>query len=153
MFDKVLKLLNDFTEKVCTGILIFLIIEITYVVIMRKFFNATPSWGEVLARLCVVYVCFLGICAGVRNDFHIRITIFDSWFPEKVIRVLDYFYLIVAVVFSLFLMIYGIDMVNLGTKSIISGLNIKTSWQMLCIPIGGFLCLCQVVYRWRQMGR
>ncbi len=151
MLDRILKFLNDIAEKFCTGVLIFLIFEIAYVVVMRKIFNATPSWGEVLARLCVVYVCFTGICAGVRDDFHIRITVFDSWLPPKVLRVLDYFSLVVSLLFCLFLIVYGIDMVNLGTKSIISGLNIKTSWQMLCIPVGGVLALSQVLYRWRLM--
>ena len=46
---------------------------ITYQVVARYFFNASPAWSERLSLVLLGYLVFFGAAAGVHERFHIRI--------------------------------------------------------------------------------
>ena len=145
-----LKKINRLVENICAALMILLTLETCYVVIMRRVFNNTPTWGEIIARLLLVYACLLGYSIGVREDTHIRIDCFDRFIPKKVLTVLDWFTTICLAGVSVFAIVEGIKLTILCSKNVISGLGIPSSWMMVCVPTGGIFCLLQTISRVRR---
>lgn len=145
--DRFFKAMNRLVENICAVLMVILTLETCYVVVMRRIFNNTPSWGEIVARMLLVYACLIGYSIGVREDSHIRIDCFDRFIPRKVLFVLDCFTTVCLLIFSIFAIVGGINFTILCSKNIISGLGIPSSWMMICVPIGGVFCLIQVIGR------
>ena len=138
---------NRFVEWVCAVLMMVLTAETLYVMVMRYFFNNTPSWGELISRFLMVYACMLGYSVCVHDNTLIRITAFDRFLPGRVLTVLDWLYSLCLLLFSLFIIVEGIRYTLLCRRNIISGLNIRSSFEMVCIPAGGVFCLLQTVLR------
>ena len=151
MIDKVLNVTLKISEYFCGFSLVVMVLDICYVVVMRYIFNNTPIWGEELARMCMVYLCFLGFNVGIHYDSHIRVTMFDIYLPKWAIKISDYFMLIVVMAVSVFLVVKGIELTIIGHGNVITGMQIPTSVLMVCIPIGAFLNIFQVIYRWKRV--
>lgn len=134
-------------EWACAILMIVLTAETLYVMVMRYFFNNTPSWGELISRFLMVYACMLGYSVCMHDNSLIRITAFDRFLPKRVLSVLEWFYSICLLLFSLFIIVEGIQYTLLCRRNIISGLNIPSSFEMVCIPAGGVFCLLQAVLR------
>lgn len=145
--NRFLKAMNKLVENICAVLMVLLTLESCYVVIMRRVFNDTPTWGEIIARLLLVYACLIGYSIGVREDTHIRIDCFDKFIPKKVLAVLDGFSIFCLLAFSVFVIVEGINLTILCSKNVISGLGVPSSWMMVCVPIGGVFCLLQTISR------
>ena len=145
--ERILDKVNHFVEWICAGLMIVLTAEALYVMVMRYYFNNTPSWGEVISRFLMVYACMLGYSICVHDETLIRINAFDRYLPERVLNVLEWFYSVCLILFSVFIIVEGTQFTLLCRRNIISGLNIRSSWEMVCIPAGGVFCLLQALRR------
>ena len=144
---------NRVVETVCAVLMIVLTVETVYVIVMRYIFNDTPSWGEIISRFLMVYACMFGFSIGMHDDSHVRINAFDQWVPAGLLRALDWFGVACMTAFSAFMIVEGIRYTVLCGRNTISGLNIRSSVEMICIPIGGLFCLLQSLRRAMMMGR
>ena len=139
--------MNRIVETVCAVLMIVLTVETVYVIVMRYLFNNTPSWGEIISRFLLVYACMFGFSIGIHDDSHVRINAFNRWLPAHTLRALDCFGVVCMVAFSAFMIVEGIRYTILCGRNTISGLNIRSSYEMVCIPIGGLFCLLQSLRR------
>ena len=144
---------NRLVETVCAIIMIVLTVETVYVIVMRYIFNNTPSWGEIISRFLMVYACMFGFSIGIHDDSHVRIKAFDQRLPALALRALDWFGVACMTAFSVFMIVEGIRYTALCSRNTISGLNIRSSAEMICIPIGGLFCLLQSLRRAMAIGR
>lgn len=151
--ERFLDRVNRVVEYVCALLMIVLTVETIYVIVMRYVFNNTPSWGEVVSRFLMVYACMFGFSVGMHDDSHVRIKAFDRFLSPGAIRVLDWFGIACMTAFSAFMIIEGIRYTILCHRNIISGLNIRSSAEMICIPVGGLFCLLQTLRRAIMTGR
>jgi len=142
--------MSKVSEYFCGFALGVMVLDICYVVIMRYVFNRSPIWGEELARMCMVYLCFIGFNVGIHFDTHIRVTMFDIYLPKWLIAISDRFMFIVLMAVSVLLLVEGVNLTIVGHGNVITGMQIPTSFLMVCIPIGAFLNIFQIVYRWRR---
>ena len=114
---------------------------------MRYVFNNAPYWGEVISRFLMVYACMFGFSMGIHDDTLVRINAFNRFLSKRARRLLDGFGVLCMAVFSIFMIVEGIRYTSLCRGNVISGLNIPSSWEMICIPIGGCFCLMQTIRR------
>ena len=110
---------------------------VAYVVVMRYVFSDTPVWGEEGVRLLLVWLTFMGASIGLKHDTHIRINAFDSILPPKVLRVLEWFSIVLLILFSVFMIIEGTKMALLSAGNRMPGLGIASSWLVASIPVAG----------------
>ena len=148
-----LERMNRVAEILCATLMVMLSLETVYVVVMRYGFNDTPYWGEVISRFLMVYACMLGFSIGIHDDTLVRIDAFDRFLPARALRLLDGFGVLCMALFSLFMIVEGVRYTILCSGNLISGLNIPSSWEMVCIPIGGCFCLLQTIRRAIILGR
>lgn len=122
-----------------------MVVVTTYVVFGRYVLNSSPSWGEELSLMCMVYMSMISAALAIRKDTHIRMTIVDLFLPEKVVNFLKGFANVGIFFFSICMMYYGWNFSMLMGRSMMTGMRIKSMWLYLAIPIAGLaLCLMEL---------
>lgn len=134
-----------FFMTVCKLFFIGMVAVTVYVVFGRYVLNSSPSWGEELSLMCMVYMSMISAALAIRKDTHIRMTIVDLLLPEKAVNFFKAAANVSIFCFSVFMMIYGWKFSMLMGKSQMTGLRIKSMWLYLAIPIAGVaLCLMEI---------
>ena len=79
---KPLRWLDDHFEELLMAVALWAIVVVMGAqVVMRYIFRNSISWSEELSRYFFIWFTFLGISFAVRNHSHIRIDIFETFFP------------------------------------------------------------------------
>lgn len=105
-------------------------------VFFRYFLNSPLVWTEPYARYMYLWVVYIGISFGVRNNRHIRVTFLYSRFPrllQKTVYVLVNLAFIVLVLMQIgpaLIMIRGYMRIQAP------GLPIRMGWIYYAVPIG-----------------
>jgi len=140
---------NLFFEWLALTLLVIMTLVTTYRVIMRYFFNFTPSWTEELTCILVIWVTLIGLAVGVRERLHLGITVFYDRFPRAVRTVVDYVMLGLQTVLGVYLVIDGarltIDQFH-TTMSVVKILPFSdrlmpNSILYVIVPVAGVLIL------------
>lgn len=87
--------LNNWIDNICGVIytlcrwlcMLFLAVMVGTVLLSvfgRYVFKSSPAWTEELAIICIIWLCMLSAQMGVYDGIHIRMTIIETIFPEKV---------------------------------------------------------------------
>lgn len=128
----------------CKLFFIGMVVVTSYVVFGRYVLNNSPSWGEELSLMCMVYMSMISAALAIRKDTHIRMTVVDLFLPEKAVNFLKGLANFGIFVFSIFMIRYGWSFAMLMGKSQMTGMRIKSMWLYLAIPIAGVaLCLME----------
>ena len=129
----------------CKIFFVGMVVVTAYVVFGRFVLNNSPSWGEELALLCMVYMSMISAALAIRKDTHIRMTVIDLFLPEKVVNFFKGMAQVMIFCFSWFMIIYGWQFAQLMGRSMMTGLRVKSMYLYLAIPIAGVaLCLMEI---------
>ena len=140
-----IKPLYDWTYKilmfVCKILLIGDILITCWSVAGRYIpFITDPHWSEEIVLTLMVYMTVLSASLAIRRAAHIRMTAFDRYLPDKVVKALDLLADIAVLVLGVYLVVYGIRFCNSplsirGKYASIPGLS--KFWQYLPVPVAG----------------
>lgn len=140
-----IKPLYDWTYKilmfVCKILLIGDILITCWSVAGRYIpFITDPHWSEEVVLTLMVYMTVLSASLAIRRAAHIRMTAFDRYLPDKVVKALDLLADIAVLVLGIYLVVYGIRFCNSplsirGKYASIPGLS--KFWQYLPVPVAG----------------
>jgi TRAP-type C4-dicarboxylate transport system permease small subunit len=138
-------------DKLCSAILritlVLLVVIITYQVIMRYVFNSPPTWTEEISLILMIYLGLLGGAWGVKQDIHLSIKMFVSKLPAKPKDIVNLFSLILIFVFSLFIIKYGFELMQLTQFQTLPATKIKVCYTYLALPLTGVFFLTFSVER------
>ena len=111
---------------------------ISWQVFARYVLNAPPSWSEQAALYILVWTVLFAAAAGVREQFHIRITVVQDNLPTggRLLRILAH---LVTLGVGLFLAIYGADLVRRLWDFAIPTLGLPRGSAFLPMPLAGAL--------------
>jgi TRAP-type C4-dicarboxylate transport system permease small subunit len=146
---KFLEFVFHYVEVVCKILMIVQVISVSIVVIGRQVFSKTPAWGEELTLFALVWISMLGSMLLLKDDGHISVTAFDQWLPKKVIWVLDLLAYLFLLFFAGMMVFYGIKLMELTSRNVMSALQIKSSWLYAAVPVssvGMILVLFEKIY-------
>lgn len=142
VLDK-MKPFYDITYKVvmfiCKLLLIADILVTCYIVIGRyiSFINP-PVWGEEVVLTLMVYMAVLSATLAIRNNAHIRMTVFDKYLNRHFLRVLDIFTDLIVMALGVILLIYGSDVARNMTPAKFNAIRtLSRFWIYLPMPIAG----------------
>ena len=139
---------NIFTRLIkvaCQVLLVTQVIIISYVVFGRFVLSSTPAWGEESALLCMVWFSLLSSVLAFKEGRHLKVCIADFILPSKVIKYFDIFVFAGVIIFSIFLLITGIDITKLTAGNTMTGMRIKSSWLYLSVPVTGVMMLLIII--------
>lgn len=126
------------------------VIIISYTVFGRYILNKTPKWSEELALLCMVWFSLISASLAEKNKAHIRVQLSRLILPEKVMKIIDKLNTLIKVIFSVFMIIYGIRFVSLTKNSVMPGLDISRAWLYLSVPVAGFFLLLTIIFNHKE---
>ena len=140
-----IKPLYDWTYKilmfVCKVLLIGDIIITCWSVAGRYIpFITDPHWSEEVVLTLMVYMTVLSASLAIRRAAHIRMTAFDRYLPEKMVKVLDLLADIAVMILGIYLVVYGIRFCNspLSVRGKYASIpTLSKFWQYLPVPVAG----------------
>lgn len=79
-FFEIIYKLIEFVSALC---LCGQVIIISIAVIGRYIFSYTPTWSEEIARVLMVWMSFLTASMAIKDNTHVRISVFDKFLEKK----------------------------------------------------------------------
>ena len=128
---KVLKHLDNFEEHILAFLLPVMCTTI-FVATFSRFTNLfIITWAEELARYCMIWITYFGICAAAKKGEHFCVTIFTEMMPPSLKKIVSVIRMILMIIFTFFVTRYGIVILK-------SQMNMKQTspslfWPMWCV--------------------
>lgn len=135
-------------EEGFVGITMILVLALLTVnIILRFFFSAGITWAEESIRYAIIWITFIGGAICFRRGIHVGIDLLLEYLPERSKKTLQFIINILAIIFMILLIKYGIDLVlfSMATGQLAPALQIKMYWAYLAIPTGAFLSLIHLM--------
>lgn len=136
IFDKVIE---SFALLLLTAMVVIICMQ----VFTRYFFSYTPSWSEAISLLFMVWMAFIGIAVGIRENLHISIEFVFKKFPYLLQRSIDVIIKLLVLVVGILFIYQGIKFTTIMHTSTLAGTKFPTSTLYAVVPLTGFL---MVVY-------
>ena len=143
-FFEIIYKLIEFVSALC---LCGQVIIISIAVIGRYIFSYTPTWSEEIARVLMVWMSFLTASMAIKDNSHVRISVFDKFFGEKALKIRDIIFSICNIAFSLMLFWEGSKLVIQTSRTKLPGSGISSGILYASICVGGLLMAIMLVYR------
>lgn len=131
---------------IATGVsLVAMFVVVMAVVFTRYVINLPFFWGEEFARYCMFYMIMLGSAVAIRENGHIRLTLFIDMLPTGARRVVDL--LVDCVVLFVIAMIFwhGLDLAVEDGRMLTPSLRWRFFWIYLAFPIGAALSILMLI--------
>lgn len=139
VWKKIDKVLFTVVRHICALILAALVAVVFYIFLGRYIMNDSPMWGEPFSLLCLVWLSLLGSALVVRRNEHLRVTMFDEKLGEKGLFATEVLSVVCVFLFSLFLIVYGIQLAKQGARNNMAGINVPYAVMYMALPVTGIL--------------
>ncbi|MDR0759959.1 MAG: TRAP transporter small permease [Treponema sp.] len=147
------------TEKVIDWIAVLFFVIIFFVamaqIIMRWAFRNPIVWSEELIRLMFVWICYIGWTMASRTKSHICITALISRLPLFGQKLMQTFNCILVIIFSVFMVWFGIKMTEVGGRGMAVTLPVNFALVYVSAPIANFIILLyqvlDIVNIWKKI--
>jgi TRAP-type C4-dicarboxylate transport system permease small subunit len=115
--------------------------------IVTRFVLEQPAeWSEILIRLALIWMVFMGIPAAFRQGAMVSVDVLYRWSPIKVKRILDWVVCLAALTLIGVIIWWGWDYAIRGQVQSMAGLeSISMFWGYVAMPIGGMFCVIGII--------
>ncbi|AIC93372.1 MULTISPECIES: TRAP transporter small permease [Shouchella] len=150
---KVFQLIERHVEEVLLVVILStMVIAIFLQIVMRFVLGTSLGWSEELARYSFIYLVFIGISYGVKQEKHIKIDTIISFLTEKKQVILHLIVYGLFLLFAVFIIIYGgamsMEIFRLG--QVTPGLGIKMGYVYMAAPLGMVLTTLRISQKMKQ---
>lgn len=146
------KLYNKIQDGInwITGICLMALCLIVFVqVIMRKCFGHSFSWSEELTRYIFVWIIFLGVNLGIRDNMQFKIDILEAYLKERGKRILFIIQNSISIIACLAGIYGSIFLIRAGFSQKSPTLQILMGFIYLVFPIGFALDIVELIRKCR----
>lgn len=107
--------------------------------IVTRFVLEQPAeWSEILIRISLIWMVFLGIPAAFRQGAMVSVDVLYRWSPPRVRRVLDWAVSLASLTLIAIIIWWGWDYAQRGSVQTMAGLeSVSMFWAYLALPVGG----------------
>jgi TRAP-type C4-dicarboxylate transport system permease small subunit len=106
------------------------------------------AWGDEIVRLCSIWVIFLGVSLGIRENSHFSVDFFLNKITSNNARkIVEYVLDVVAIIVFLIITYQGYRYTITNVTSYLQNIRISMAWFYAAIPVGALLCLFEYGYR------
>jgi TRAP-type transport system small permease protein len=140
------------TEGACLLLMVVLSVDVLLGVFSRYVLVQTFTWYDEIARICFVWVVFLGAAVGVKRQVHFRLhTLVNRLIPRGQ-HAAEALGLLVVMALAAVLIHQGWSLVQLGQFQQTPVMGLPKSWVYLAIPVGGALMILYALpLAWRAL--
>lgn len=115
--------------------------------IVTRFVLEQPAeWSEILIRLSLIWMVFLGIPLAFRQGAMISVDVLYRWSPPKLRRFLDWAVATASLLLIAIIFWWGWDYAVRGQVQTMAGLeSISMFWGYLALPVGAVFSMLGIV--------
>jgi TRAP-type C4-dicarboxylate transport system permease small subunit len=115
--------------------------------ILTRFVLEQPAeWSEILIRMSLIWMVFLGIPAAFRQGAMVSVDVLYRWSPPKMRRLLDWVVCLAALALIGVIIWWGWDYAQRGSVQTMAGLEgVSMFWAYLAMPVGGIFCVIGII--------
>jgi len=115
--------------------------------IVTRFLLEQPAeWSEILIRVSLIWMVFLGIPAAFRQGAMVSVDVLYRWSPPRLKRILDWVVCLAALALIAVIVWWGWDYAQRGSVQSMAGLeSVSMFWAYLALPVGGLFCVIGVI--------
>jgi TRAP-type C4-dicarboxylate transport system permease small subunit len=115
-------------------------------IITRFVLEQPAEWSEILIRLSLIWMIFLGIPTCFRHGAMVSVDVLYRWSPVRLRRVLDWVVAGASMTLILVILWYGWDYAVRGRVQSMAGLeSISMFWGYLALPVGALFCILGII--------
>lgn len=146
---KVLKFIDEQFEKWFLIVSLIVMVLVTFMQIVLRWFNAATVWAEEFSRYVMLYQVWVGASYAVHKDAHIRITALIGKLSGGRRRGMDLVVLTLWLLFALWLTVEGCVLVGkiAAMGQVSSAMRIPMTIPYASVPIGGALMTIRLVQK------
>lgn len=108
-----------------------------YSVVMRYIFNATPAWGDELARYCYVWMQMLAAAVATKHCSHTKVSLISDKLKGKWKKRHTLLTHCIILVISIIIVAQSVKLLGVAGARIASALPISMFWVYISLPVGG----------------
>jgi TRAP-type transport system small permease protein len=137
-------------DWICLGLMAALVVDVFLGVFSRYVLHATFQWYDEVARLCFVWMVFLGAATAVRRGAHFRLHLLIDRFGRGARRATDLVVGLLVVGFGAVLVAGGVALWPVAQRQVTDSLELSMLWFYGALPVGGALMIVfSVPQLWR----
>lgn len=146
---KALKFIDEQFEKWFLIVSLIVMVLVTFMQIVLRWFNAATVWAEEFSRYVMLYQVWVGASYAVHEDAHIRITALIGKLSGGRRRGMDLAVLTLWLLFALWLTVEGCVLVGkiAAMGQVSSAMRIPMTIPYASVPIGGALMTIRLVQK------
>lgn len=115
-------------------------------IITRFVLEQPAEWSEILIRVSLIWMVFLGIPMAFRQGAMVSVDVLYRWSPPRLKRVLDAIVSLATLALMLVILWWGFDYAMRGRVQTMAGLeSISMVWAYLALPVGAVFSLFGIV--------
>ena len=117
-----------------------------YQIYTRFIIEEPAEWTEVLIRVSLIWMVFLGIPAAFRMGAMVSVDVLYRWSPKHIQRLLDYVVSLAALILITVIIWWGWDYAQRGGVQSMIGLeNVSMFGAYLAMPVGGLFSAIAII--------
>jgi len=143
--------LSHLVEGVLLVLMVALCVDVFLGVFSRYVMGRTFTWYDEIARLCFVWIIFLGAAVGVRRSAHFRLQLIVDRLPPALQATARVVSVAAIAGFGALLIWQGRLLVELGQFQTTPVMGLSKQWIYASMPVGGALMILYAVpLLWRR---
>ncbi|MGM0904087.1 MAG: TRAP transporter small permease [Bacillota bacterium] len=144
---KIIRWLDDHIEKVFLVFFSVIMVAVIFLQVVMRQLDHSLSWSEELARYCFIWLIYIGISFGVKEQKHVKIDALLVFLNKKGQALLHFIANLFFMAFALYVLIFGYELANqllqFGQKSPAN--QIPMGFVYMATPFGMGLTLIRLV--------
>ena len=129
----------------------------TLIIILQVFYRyvlgSSLSWSEESARFLFIWVVLLGASMGVKESFHVSVTLFKDMLPRRIKVTVDVLVNLLTGVVAAIMVVYGLSIAETVSIQLSPAVRISMFWVYLAIPVSGALMLLHLTARMVELAQ
>lgn len=145
---------KSFSDKINEAVkyIGFVLLAVMSVIIIIQVFSryilgSSLSWSEESARYLFIWVVMLGASMGVKEGFHVSVTLFKEKLPVKMQHLLDILYTVILGIMAAAMMVFGWELARSVAIQLSPAIRLSMFWVYLSIPVSGLLIMIHLISR------
>ena len=128
-------------EVFIVALFLFFVVLTFIQVVLRYVFADSISWADEISRYMFIWMVFMAAGLVVGKGKHICIEVIRPLVSDAVAKGLMFFSDIMVLVFSVFLMVYGWNIIRISFTVIAPATEIPMSYFQMIFLVFGFICV------------
>lgn len=141
------KLFANLEEIIGGTLFIIMLVVLTIQIFSRQVLDDPLTWSEALAKFIFVYVAYLAVSFGIKENGHVFIDYFVNKFPVKVQNVINYLFQFLILIVIITMGYIGYEMAMRKVPVEIVSLNISYLYMYIALPLMSVLMVYRLIER------